>query len=308
MRTSLATLTLLLSVTLAARADDKLDLRMHWSKGDTHQMSVSLDQTVEQMPGTTRQQTSQTVGVSYSFKVEDVDAQGNATISVRYDSVSFHAKTPSGVVDYDPTKPAAGPMPVMVTALAALVGQSYSVTVGPHGKVTQIGGLQKMLDNVLAHLNVSEGVLRLAIERTIRQQLSEANLKQSLRDVFAPFPDHPIAVGESWTRATPISMGFPMNLNTTYTLQSVENGVASVAISGKAATVPNAMMDLGSVKMDYDLKGEQTGSLQITQSTGWTRSASISQHLAGSATLRGPNTDPQIVPMTIQSEVKCEQK
>jgi hypothetical protein len=308
MKSSLAALALLLSLPLSARADEKIDLRLRWSKGDTHHVSVSLDQTVDQVLGTAHQQTTQTVGVKYTFKVADLDAQGNATLSVQYDSVSFHARTPSGVIDYDPGKPANGPMPVTVSALAALVGQSYSVTVDPHGKVTQIIGLQKMLDAVLSHLNASDGVLRAALERTIRQQLSEPNLKQSLHDVFAPFPDHPVAIGESWTRALPVSMGFPMNLRTTYTLKSVEDGVASIAIAGKATTAPNAMLDMGAVKMDYDLKGEQTGSLEITQSTGWTRSASLSQHLAGSATLRGPNADPQIVPMTIQSEVKCEEK
>lgn len=308
MKSSLAALALLLSLALTARAEEKIDLRLHWSKGDAHHVSVSLDQTVDQVLGTAHQQTSQSVGVKYSFKVEDLDAHGNATISVQYDSVSFHARTPSGVIDYDPRKPANGPMPVTVSALAALIGQSYSVTVDPHGKVTAIIGLQKMLDAVLSHLTASDGVLRLALERTIRQQLSEPNLKQSLHDVFSPFPDHPVAIGESWTRALPVSMGFPMNLRTTYTLKGVEDGVASIAIAGKAATAPNAMLDMGSVKMDYDLKGEQTGSLEITLSTGWTRSASISQHLAGSATLRGPNADPQIVPMTIQSEVKCEEK
>lgn len=291
-----------------AGAQEKFDLRLHWTKGDTHQMSVTLDQTIIQTLGPAHQETSQTMSVTYTFKVDDVDAQGNATISVHYDAVRFHAKTPSGVVDYDPTKPATGPVPVMVTALVSLVGQSYSVTVNPHGTVTQVAGVQKMLDNVLSHLTISEGVLRFAVEKTIRQQLSEANLKQSLGDVFAPFPDHPVAIGESWSRTTPVTMGFPMNVETTYTLQSRDNGIATISVAGKVATAPNAMMDLGAVKMDYHLKGQQTGSLEIIESSGWTRAATLSQHLEGQATVRGPNVDPQTIPVTIQTEVKSEQK
>ena len=309
MRTTfIAAILLLIAQCGRATAQDKFDLRLHWVKGDAHQMSVTLDQLIEQTLGPAHQETSQTMGVTYTFKVEDVDAQGNATISVHYDAVKFHAKTPSGVVDYDPTKPATGPMPVMVTALASLVGQSYSVTVDPHGTVTHVAGLQKMLENVLAHLTISEGVLRFAVEKTIRQQLSEANLKQSLRDVFAPFPDHPVAVGESWTRTTPITMGFPMNVETTYTLQGRDNGIATISITGKVATAPNAMMDMGAVKMDYNLKGDQTGSLEIIESSGWTRAATLSQHLSGNATVRGPNVDPQTVPVIIETEVKSEQK
>lgn len=289
-------------------AQEKFDLRLRWAKGDTHQMSVTLDQIIEQTLGPAHQATSQTMGVTYTFKVEDVDAQGNATISVHYDAVKFHAKTPSGVVDYDPTKPANGPLPVMVTALASLVGQSYAVIVNPHGTVTQVAGIQKMLENVLSHLTIAEGVLRFAVEKTIRQQLSEANLKQSLRDIFAPLPDHPVAIGESWTRRTPVTMGFPMNVETTYTLQGRDNGIATISVTGKVATAPNAMMDLGAVKMDYNLKGEQTGSLEIIESSGWTRASTLSQHLSGNATVRGPNVDPQTVPVVIQAEVRSEQK
>ena len=309
MRTILFAGTLVLSLLgTQSRAEEKLDLKMHWTKGDTHQVSVSLDQSIDQSLGDAQQQTTQMVGVTYDFTVTDVDPKGNATVSVRYESVSFHAKTPSGVVDYDPTKPATGPMPVTVTALAALVGQSYSVTVDPRGTIVQVVGAQKMLDGVLAHLNVSEGVLHVAVEKTIRQQLSEQNLKQSLRDVFAPFPNHPVAIGESWTRKSMVTQGFAINVETTYVLKSHEDGIAVVSVAGKIATSAEAMMDLGAVKMDYDLKGEQTGSLEILESTGWTRHAGITQTLAGKAILRGPNVDRQIIPMTIRSQIKSEQK
>lgn len=291
-----------------AAAQDKFDLRMHWTKGDTHQMSVTLDQTIAQTLGDAHQETSQTMGVTYTFKVEDVDAQGNATVSVHYDAVRFHAKTPSGVVDYDPGKPATGPVPVMVSALSSLVGQSYSITVSPQGTVTQVAGVQKMLENVLSHLTITDGVLRFAAEKTIRQQLSEANLKQSLRDVFMPFPDHPVAVGESWSRTTPVTMGFPMNVETSYTLQARDNGIATISVKGKVATAPNAAMDLGSVKMDYELKGEQTGSLEVIESSGWTRVSTLSQHLTGTTTIHAPNSYAQTVPVTVQAEIRSEQK
>lgn len=298
----------LLAGAACAKAEEKLDLRLHLSKGQRHHMSVTLDQTIDQTLGPAHQQTTQKVGVSYTFKVEDVDAQGNASVSVEYDSVSFHARTPSGAVDYDAGKPPNGPLPVPASALAALVGQSYSVTVDPHGNVTQVAGLSKMLNEVLAHLDMPDGVLRAAVERTIRQELSEPNLKQTLRDVFAPFPDGPVAVGQSWTRNASVMLGFPMSRQTTYTLAARENGIATISLAGKAATAPDAVVDLSGVKMNYDLKGEQTGTLEIVESSGWTRAATVSQTLSGAATLRAPNTEPQTVPVTIRTDVKSEER
>jgi hypothetical protein len=293
---------------VCARGEDKLDLKLHLTQGESRQMTVSLDQTIQQTVQSAAQQTSQSLSVTYTFAVADVDAKGNATVSVRYDAVAFHAQTPSGRVDYDSSKPATGQSPPMAGGLAALVGQGYAMTVSPQGSITQVTGLQKMLDAVLARLNLPEGPLRVAAEKAVRQQLSEANLKQGLAQIFAPFPDHPVAVGESWSRTEQVNQGFPTKVETTYTLESRENGVAHVKVAGKAATASNATMDLGPVKMTYDLKGDQAGSLDIVESTGWTRQAELRQHLAGSATLRNPVADPQTVPVTIQSTLKSEQK
>jgi hypothetical protein len=303
-----ATLVLLVG-TACARAADKLDLKLHLAKGDSRQMTVSLEQTIRQTVQNAAQETSQSLSVTYTFAVTDVDAKGNATVSVRYDAVAFHAHTPAGQVDFDSSKPAAaGQSPPMASGLAALVGQSYAMTVTPQGTIAQVTGLPKMLESVLARLNLPDGPLRAAAENALRQQLSEAKLKQGLADLFAPFPDHPVAVGDSWTRTQQVNQGFPMKLQTTYTLESREDGVAHVKVSGRAATASNAAMDAGPVKMTYELKGEQAGSLDIAESSGWTRQAELRLHLSGSATLRGPNADPQTVPVTIQSTVRSGQQ
>jgi hypothetical protein len=307
-RTTLLTTALLLATAACALGDEKLDLKLHLIKGESRQMTVSLDQTIQQTVQAAAQETSQSLSVTYTFAVTDVDAKGNATVSVRYDAVAFHARTPGGQVEYDSSKPASGQSPPMASGLAALVGQSYAMTVSPQGTITQITGLQKMLDSVLARLNLPEGPLRTAAENAVRQQLSEAKLKEGLAEIFAPFPDHPVALGESWTRTQQVNQGFPMKLETTYTLESREAGVAHVKVSGKAATASNATMDMGPVKMSYDLKGDQAGSLDIVESTGWTRQSELRQQLTGSATLRAPNVDPQTVPVSIQSTVKSTQK
>lgn len=293
---------------VVACGEEKLELKLHLTQGESRQMTVSLDQAIEQTVQNAAQETTQSLSVTYTFTVSEVDAKGNATVSVRYDAVAFHARTPTGPVDYDSAKPMSGQSPPMASGLAALVGQGYALTVTPAGAITQVTGLQKMLDAVLARLSLPEGPLRTAAEKALKQQLNEANLKQSLADVFAPFPDHPVAVGESWSRSRRVSQGFPIKVQTTYTLAGREGGIATIKVTGAAATLPDGTMELGPMRMSYDLKGEQTGSLEIAESTGWTRKSEIAQRLSGSATLRSPNADPQTVPVSIQTTVKSEQK
>ena len=300
-------LILLLSICLASwsAAQSKVELRLSVHKGETHQISSTLDQTVRQTINGVAQEMKQKIGIGYTFTVSEIDANGVASARIRFNSVSFHAKTPAGPVDYDSDHPPSQ-VPAMAMGVAAMLGQGFALKVTSDGRVTEVSGLDNMFNAVIAKMNLPEGPSRAAIERTLRQQLDPENMKSNLQSVFAPFPDHSVAVGETWTRDVRISIGFPMNVQTTYALKGRENGTANIEIEGKAATAPNASIDLGQLQMEYHLEGMQSGSLQIIESTGWTRRAQLSQKLAGSATLQAPGAPPQNVPIVVQSDLKTE--
>ena len=290
-----------------AGAEEKLDLRLRPRKGDVHRVSVALEQTIDQTIQGLKQQTSQTIGLGYTFSVQDVDDQGTATIAVKYESVEFHAKTPAGPVDYDSASPPPQ-VPPMASGFAGLLGQGYSMKINAGGQVVQITGLDKLLAGVLAKLNVPEGPARAAAERTLRQQLNEPNLRANLQSVFAPYPDHLVAIGDSWGRKTEVSLGFPLLVETSYTLKSRDAGIATIDLRGTARSAPDAAVDFGQIKMNYALSGEQNGTIRIDEATGWTRGADLFQKLTGSATLRAPNAPAQMVPMSIESKMKMESK
>ena len=293
-------------VATSALAQEKLNLRLHLKKGDAHKINVTLDQSIVQDVQGLKQRQQQTITIVYTFTVDDVDAQGASTIAVKYESVAFHAQTPAGNIDYDSTHPPAQ-VPAMAGGFAGLVGQGYTMTIRPDGQVSQVTGLDKLLAAVLSKMNVPEGPARAAAERALRQQINEQNMKANLQNVFAPYPDHPVAVGESWGRRTEISMGFPLVIESTYTLKSREGGIAVIEVSGRALSPPDAApVDLGQMKMSYKLAGNQDGSIRIVESTGWTQTADMSQKLAGEAKIRVPNQPEQSVPVTIESRMQMK--
>jgi hypothetical protein len=292
----------------SALAQEKADLHLRFAKGDVHHLHVTMEQTIEQTVRDVAHETKQTIVVDYSLTVEDVNEQGIAGISLRYDAVALHApKTAGGPVEYDSASPP-GQVPQAASALAALVGQGFSFSITSAGKVTQVTGAQKMLETVLSHLSIPEGAARMAAEKVLRQQLDDADLRQNLQNLFGPFPDHPVAIGDSWTRMTEMNIGFPMTVQSTYALQGREDGIAIVEVTGSIATAPDPSMALNTLKMNYSLKGEQSGTIRIDEATGWLKAAEVSQHLNGSATVRGPNIDAQTVPVTIDSKMKVEEK
>jgi hypothetical protein len=305
---SLLTLTLLLLIARPSPAQQKLDLRLHFTKDDVRTMTVTLEQTVDQTTLQTKpDRLTQKLTLGYTIKVEDVDDRGQATVSLRYDSEAYHSTSGSTTIDYDSTQPAAVEPPV-AAALAALVGQSYSFTVSPEGQVTRVTGLDKLANTVIAKLAGVEGPARLAAERILRQQLSEPSVKASLQNLFAPFPDHPVAVGESWAHNIQLNTGFNLALDTTCTFKSRDNGIATIEISGHFATPGSVFMELNQTRFSYDFRGDTRGQIQIQESTGWTISSAATQSLAGAATTASPNVAPQSIPLKVESTLKALSK
>ena len=298
-----------LALLAAAAADDaKFDLRPHFAKGDVHHINATLDQTIEQTIHGRKQVVRQLIGIGYAFTVLDVASDGSTSIAVRYDSMTFAQKSPAGQVEYDSTKPPRD-VPPAARGFAAIVGQSFTLTVSSDGQVTRVGGLDALLKNVLAKLELPEGPAKMASDKLVRQMLSEPNVKSSMEGLLAVYPGRPIGVGDTWTQKSQVNSGFPLVLDTTFTLKSRHDGIATVAVKAAASSNSEAPpVDLASVRLSYDLTGEQTGAIDITESTGWLRAADLDQSLTGSLKLQSPNAPLETVPTTVHTKTHLTAK
>lgn len=286
----------------------KVDLRLRFTKDEIHSMTVTLDQKVEQTPERGKPEPlTQKLTLGYTIKVEDVDDRGQATLALKYDSVALHVASGSMTVDYDSTQPGS-PEVAAASALGGLIGQGFTFTATPEGQITRITGLEKLATTIVNKLSGVEGPARVAAERFIRNQLGEAGVKASLQNMFAPFPDHPVAAGESWTRSVQLTTGFNLTLDMTCTLRGVENGVAVLEVTGHFATPGPVAMELNQTRFSYDFQGESRGQIRVRESTGWTEASSITQSLAGAATTGSPNVAPQSIPLKVESVLSVSGK
>jgi len=302
----LPALLLFLLVVSPAFAQEKIELRLHFIKGDVHSMTVILDQTIDQTVGGKPERLTQRLTTGYTLKVEDVDERGQATVSLRYDSQGYHAAANSVITEYDSTQPGSVE-PAVAATLGALIGQGYSFTVSPEGQITHVTGLEKLGNVVANKLSAVEGPARVAADKIIRLQLSEPNVKSTLQNLFAPFPDHPVAPGESWARSTTMNQGFSLALDTTCTLKTRDSGIATLEITGHYSTPAGSTMELGQTKFTYDFQGDTHTQIQIQESTGWTQSVTSTQSLAGNTTTQSP-VAAQSIPLKMESTLKATAK
>jgi hypothetical protein len=249
----------------------------------------------------------QTILLGYRVEVQDLDSQGVATVAITYTSAEFHVKSPSAEVNYDSTQPSTTPPPG-AGPLTALIGQGFSARISAAGRVEEVDGLDALLKAVSARLNLPEGPTRTAAEKRLARQLSEPNVKALVQLIFAPLPDHPAGLGENWYHKNSLSLGFPLTLETTYTLKGSDNGIATIEVAGRSNTAPNALIDAGQLKMTYDLHGDLRGQMQIEESTGWPIASGTTQFLAGGVAFDTHDASVQVVPISIESTMKVEEE
>lgn len=287
---------------------EKLELRLRLKQGEVYRLRTTIDQRINQGGGANPQATEQTFAVVYSMTVEGVDAAGNMNVATKYEAVLFRQKGPAGAVEYDSANPPKQ-VPQAARPFAALAGLGFRSTITPAGRVTGVQGLEAMFSELVRKLDLPEGPARAAAQKALAAQFGEEAMKQNLQNLFGLFPDAPVDVGQSWRRRVAIDKGVPFVIDGTHTLKSRAGGVARIEV--KATLTPNddaAPVDLGTGKMSYELKGEQTGTAEVDEATGWTRKMTTTQQLGGTLRFQGAGGAPEVnSPVTIEEQVVMEE-
>ena len=300
----------IVATAVSARAQapsDKLELRLRLKQGETYRLKTTIDQRITQTAGANRQETEQTFALGYAMTVESVGASGDMKLATKYESILFRQKGPSGAVEYDSANPPKT-VPQPAKPFAALLGLGFKMTLTPAGKVTAIEGLDDMFAEMVRRLELPEGPAKQAVQKVLAEQFGEETMKQNLQTMFALYPEQPVAAGEAWPRRIVVNKGFPIVIEGTYTLKERSGGVARIEI--KAQVSPNdaaGPVDLGTGKMSYDLRGEQRGTAELEEATGWTRALTTEQELAGTLRFQGAGGAAEVNnPMSIREKVTME--
>ena len=185
----------------------EVTLRYGWTKGEetrtrmTQQASTSISATaIPGGPGNGSVESS----MSQVFRtiVEDVAADGTATLRQVIESVRMEFNTPLGKTvfesaskDSDPT--ASNPLSkAMSAAYSAMIGQSLTMVVSPRGTVQKIEGMSRLMERVL-NAQPQDRIAPDVLDG-FRNTFSDDTTRDMLGWGTAPFPDRPLHPGDTW--------------------------------------------------------------------------------------------------------------
>ena len=230
----LAALSVLVSAPAAFAQDVKLTYK--WSSGETirYRMLQQTTSTISGLPGgspdvTVQQLTDQV----FRTTVESVAADGSTVLREVIESMRMNVESPMGKIAFDSASkgaPSTNPAEAaLANVFAALIGQSFLVTLSPTGTVQKVDGFSRVMENILAKM--PSGAAGPMFEG-MKAGLNDDAIKNMFAQSFPQFPERAVKPGETWenTLAVPNPVLGGIRTTLTSTLAGLDQtGSAQVA-------------------------------------------------------------------------------
>ena len=215
----------------------QVTLQYRWRKGDEVSyrfVEQTTTTTMSGLPGSGEVAVDTTFNQVIRTVVDDVAADGTATLHYVFHSARWEMKSPMGTIASDTvTSDSTAPnslAAVMNKVLSTLVGQSFVIVMSPNGQVQSVEGMNTVMEKVFKTLPADPSVA--AMLDGLKNSFSEESTRGALAQGYGQLPDRPLAPGDTWNSRWTATHPVVGRLTTTNvsTLKSVETvGADSVA-------------------------------------------------------------------------------
>jgi len=290
------------------QAADKTQYRLRLEEGKQYYMQTINEQQISDPTPAKEGTVVMTIGIGAKLDVSNIDANGNAQVTYTYKWVKVGIKATEEKV-YDSSKKDST-VPPELQWFAPLLEESFSLTITPEGRISEIKGLDKVRSNVRQKL--PQGQMQELAMSSLNQWLDDQALRERIENSMAIYPDKPVGIGDSWSRNIAYSHSFAMILENKWTLKARKNGVAVIEVVSTIKPNPQAKpLEVGTqgATSSYEFTGNQQGLIEMQESTGLIINSKINQQMTGKTTIKnaGRPGAPDIThPMEITGVVSME--
>jgi hypothetical protein len=269
----------------AWQTDEGYLLELRLDEGNTYAVETTMDQTMTMGMRGQSMDLEQKQTMSYRYDVREIAEDG--TISMGYTMTRVRGETSmpamgqSMAYDTEDTT-GQGRAGQMSRRMRAMTGRPVTVRLSPKGSVQAVTGVEALLDSLAAAQEDSMQA------KLMRRMLGSEGVRQQLNLAFNIYPDRPVSVGDTWSTQSSIRVGVPMQVDATYTLDSLVNERA--VIDTKMELSPGGEdkpMRMGGMAMDLDLNGDMTGTIHLDLPSGLPRKSTMTIDVSGTGTAQG---------------------
>ncbi len=227
--------------------------------------------------------TESIIGTGMKYKVLRRDNDGVHKLRVTYDWVRISTRLDGERIDYDSSKSIVPEAPGAVQ-YAAQVGQTFVLTMAADGRILSFEGLPAMHERMAQRITELGGRGRAHLP-AIRQQFGEQSLRDGLSLFETVLPDSTVQVGETWSHTSNNTAGFAREVDATYRLAEVKNGIALIEadVTIRPSTRDEDDGAKSIARQWLEIEGADTGFYRVDLATGWIVEAKTEQTMAGTS-------------------------
>jgi len=187
------------------------------------------------------------------WNVRDVADNGDATVQITTDRVQMSMEGPMGTMTIDSASDEEAAAPQM-KIFAAMAGMSYTLTVGPNGKLRSLEGMEELRQRIRE--SMADEQMGAMLDQLLDQSFSDDAMKNMFQQGIQSFPEGEVGPGDTWDVSfeAPLPMIGSMTTHMTFTLERFEErGGATIAI----------ISNLGTIEMTADEDNPMAGMMQL---------------------------------------------
>jgi len=192
----------------------------------------------------------------------------------------------SVLIDSKGTEPKEEQLKMMWKMNKALSGNKLNMKMDEKGKVISLTGFDPIYKKVSANLTsaVKDPKMRSELLASVKNSFNENILKDQFSKNLILIPAKGVKIGEKWTKTENATPDGKVKISTTYTLKSVGNGKAVIAVTGGIPAKTEKKTQEGITRsMSSELT--QNGTLTLDQKTGWIQNQNINVKTTQTETL-----------------------
>ncbi len=286
---------------ISCATGEKITLKLNLEKGKSYYIKTTIEQSISQKIMGETQDIKQTIAIGYTFNVESVDESKITSVIVTYKDIYY--KQSSDILEeteYDSKNPPEE-IPMLARGFSALINKSFTMKITPKGKVEEVDGVTKIVNDMVNNFDFLDGALLAQFQSKMEKEYGDQAIKQSMEQMLAIFPDEPVSIGDNWTKEVNLSKQFPLIMKNTWELANRKDGIATLNIESEITSKKDESKSSSLTDLIYDVKGDQKGTLEIDEAIGWIIGGKMIQSFSGEISTQGLTW-----PITVESIITFE--
>lgn len=274
---------------------EKVQLAMNVEPGHVQKLHYTSDQVITQKIMGMSQKVAQVTEIFILQEVESVDEKGNAKIKVTYERVKSSVENAiTGKQTYDSDRDKNAEDSPLAAGYGMLVGKTFYMTMDKASRIVEVTGIEELMSGMFGDEDDE-------VSQALSKSFGPEAMKQNLQQMALVFPDVLVGEGDTWGENYELAGEFGLSVETTYEVENIDAENVVLALKGKVQTAENSSIDMGMMSMEYDISGEQNGTMEISRKTGMVSKSEINQEMDGKVKASG-----MTIPMSIRSTTTIE--